>query len=298
MVRIGINGFGRIGRMVTRIACITPGVEVVAVNELADSSTMAHLFKFDSVHGKYGGDVIAKEKSLEIDGQDINYFSVKEPHLIPWEDADVDVVFECTGKFKDRRVASQHLRPSLHKVVITAATTDDSVPMVVLGVNDHLIDPDWDVISNASCTTNNAAPMIKLIHENFGIESCYITTVHSYTGDQRIHDAPHTDLRRARAAALSIVPTTTGAAKALTRVFPDLALQIGGCGIRVPVPDGSLTDMTCIVNASTSVEEVNQLFRKWSEEQMAGIVKYTEEPIVSTDVLGDAHSCIFDAQLT
>ncbi|NNE55857.1 MAG: type I glyceraldehyde-3-phosphate dehydrogenase [Flavobacteriales bacterium] len=298
MIKVGINGFGRIGRMVTREITRREGVEVVAINDPEPLSALGHLFDFDSVHGRFPGDVKVDQDCLVVDGKAIRKYSESSPCKIPWFESQADIVLECSGLFKDRKTASQHLGRSVKKVIISAATTDESIPMVVLGVNEGILSSFDTVISNASCTTNNAAPMIDLIHEHFNIESCYITTVHSYTGDQKLHDSPHHDLRRARAAALSIVPTTTGAAKALNHIFPDLTLKIGGCGIRVPVPDGSLTDMTCIVSADTSVEEVNEVFERASNGKHAGFLEYTEEPIVSTDIIGNPHSCVFDAALT
>jgi glyceraldehyde 3-phosphate dehydrogenase len=262
--RIAINGFGRIGRVFLRAVLNNPNIEVVAINDLASSHTMSHLFKYDSIHGVFDGEVQSTDDSLIINNYSINYFSSSKIEDISWQEYNIDIVVECTGLFKDRKSASAHLNSGAKKVIISAPPTDDSIKTIVVGINDHLIDNKDNILSNASCTTNSAAPLIQLINENYGIESAYITTIHSYTTDQRLHDSPHSDLRRARAGSTSIVPTTTGAAKALTKIFPDLSDRIGGCGIRVPVPDGSLTDITCIVKKETTVDEINDLFNKAS----------------------------------
>jgi len=296
--RIAINGFGRIGRVFLRAALNNPNIQVVAINDLASAHTMSHLFKYDSIHGVFDGDVQSNDDSLIINNHSINYFSSSKIEDISWQKYNVDVVVECTGLFKDRISASAHLNSGAKKVIISAPPTDDSIKTIVVGINDHLIDNKDNILSNASCTTNSAAPLIQLINENYGIESAYITTIHSYTTDQRLHDSPHIDLRRARAGSTSIVPTTTGAAKALTKIFPDLSDRIGGCGIRVPVPDGSLTDITCIVKKETTVDKINDLFNKASSCSLNGILSYIEDPIVSVDVLGNTHSCVFDSKLT
>ena len=296
--RIAINGFGRIGRVFLRAVLNNPNIEVVAINDLASSHTMSHLFKYDSIHGVFDGDVQSTNDSLIINNYSINYFSSSKIEDISWQEYNIDIVVECTGLFKDRKSASAHLNSGAKKVIISAPPTDDSIKTIVVGINDHLIDNKDNILSNASCTTNSAAPLIQLINENYGIESAYITTIHSYTTDQRLHDSPHSDLRRARAGSTSIVPTTTGAAKALTKIFPDLSDRIGGCGIRVPVPDGSLTDITCIVKKETTVDEINDLFNKASSSSLNGILSYIEDPIVSVDVLGNTHSCVFDSKLT
>ena len=296
--RIAINGFGRIGRVFLRAVLRNPNIEVVAINDLASADTMSHLFKYDSIHGVFNGNVQSTDDSLIINEHSINYFSHSKIENLPWQEYNIDIVIECTGFFKDRKSASAHLSSGAKKVIISAPPSDDSIKTIVVGINDHLIDDNDVILSNASCTTNSAAPLIQLINQNYGIESAYITTIHSYTTDQRLHDSPHLDLRRARAGATSIVPTTTGAAKALTKIFPDLSDRIGGCGIRVPVPDGSLTDITCIVNEETSVDDINDLFKKASSSSLNGILSYIEDPIVSVDVLGNKHSCVFDSQLT
>ncbi len=298
-IRVAINGFGRIGRMTTRVLLNKSGLELVAINDLADTKTLAHLFKYDSVHRAYNGKVGAGNNSILIDEHTIKVYGEKDPSKLPWKELDVDVVLECTGKFLDAAGASLHLNAGAKKVILSAPSKEkDGVKTIVLGVNDHLLKGDEKIISNASCTTNNAAPMLKVLDENWGVESAFVTTIHSYTGDQNIHDAPHRDLRRARAAAVSIIPTTTGAAKALNDVLPNLSGRIGGAGVRVPVPDGSLTDITCILKKSPSPEEVNAAFKKASEATLKNILQYTEDPIVSIDVVDNPNSCIFDSQLT
>ena len=297
-VRIAINGFGRIGRVFLRSVLKHPSIEVVAINDLSSSETMSHLFKYDSVHRTFEGKVSYTSDSIVVDDKPIYYSSISEPEKLPWKDLKVDVVLECTGNFKTKKLASKHLKAGANKVIISAPPSDSDIKTIVIGVNDDIIDGTEQILSNASCTTNSAAPMIQLINNHFGIESAYITTIHSYTTDQRLHDSPHNDLRRARAGATSIVPTTTGAAKAITKIFPDLADKMGGCGIRVPVPDGSLTDITCIIKENTSVAEINELFKKAASGPLNGILSYIEEPIVSVDILGNKHSCVFDSKLT
>jgi len=297
-VRIAINGFGRIGRVFLRSVLKHPSIEVVAINDLSSSKTMSHLFKYDSVHRTFEGKVSYTSDSIVVDDKPIYYSSISEPEKLPWKDLKVDVVLECTGNFKTKKLASKHLKAGANKVIISAPPSDSDIKTIVMGVNDDIIDGTEQILSNASCTTNSAAPMIQLINNHFGIESAYITTIHSYTTDQMLHDSPHNDLRRARAGATSIVPTTTGAAKSITKIFPDLADKMGGCGIRVPVPDGSLTDITCIIKENTSVAEINELFKKAASGPLNGILSYIEEPIVSVDVLGNKHSCVFDSKLT
>jgi len=296
--RIAINGFGRIGRVFLRSVLKHPSIEVVAINDLSSSETMSHLFKYDSVHRTFEGKVSYTSDSIVVDDNPIYFSSISEPEKLPWKDLKVDIVLECTGNFKTMKLVSKHLKAGANKVIISAPPIDSDIKTIVMGVNDDLIDGTEQILSNASCTTNSAAPMIQLINNHLGIESAYITTIHSYTTDQRLHDSPHNDLRRARAGATSIVPTTTGAAKAITKIFPDLADKMGGCGIRVPVPDGSLTDITCIIKENTSVAEINELFKKAASGSLNGILSFIEEPIVSVDVLGNKHSCVFDSKLT
>nr|WP_199079516.1 type I glyceraldehyde-3-phosphate dehydrogenase [Pedobacter sp. ASV19] len=296
-MRIAINGFGRIGRIFLRTA-IERGVGVTAINDLGDPATLAHLFKYDTVHRGFKGDVSFDKDALIINGERILVYSNPNAKELPWAELGIDLVLESTGKHTSRATASLHLEAGAKQVLISAPASDKDIPMVILGVNDQEIDLKADVLSNASCTTNNVAPMVKVLDDNWGILDGYITTVHSMTGDQNLHDAPHKDLRRARAASASIIPTSTGAAKAITHVFPHLDGKLGGAGIRVPVLNGSLTDFTCILKKPTTIEEINAAFRKVSENEMSAILEYTEDPIVSVDILDNPHSCIFDAQLT
>lgn len=297
-MKIAINGFGRIGRVTARLLTQRNDIELVAVNDLTDTRTLAHLFKYDSVHGVFPGEVGHDEQHLFLGGRKVKAFAQKDPATLPWKELGIDIVIECTGLFLTRELASSHLKAGARKVLLSAPAKDADIKTVVLGVNDHLIDGTETIISNASCTTNCAAPMILGVLELCGIEDGFITTVHSYTGDQRLHDAPHKDLRRARAAAVSMIPTTTGAAKAITRIFPELDGRLGGGGIRVPVPDGSITDITVRVKDLRSADEINAHFKQLAEGRLKGILRYTEDPIVGVDIVGDPHSCIFDAQLT
>jgi glyceraldehyde 3-phosphate dehydrogenase len=297
-IRVAINGFGRIGRTLARILISDKRFELIAINDVAPVETMAHLFRFDSIHGRWSGLVTYRDDAIILNGQSISYSRHQSLETLPWQSLRIDVVVECTGNFKTRLELEKHLRAGASKVLLSVPPEDDTIKTIVLGINDHLISETDHLLSNASCTTNNAAPMIQLIDELCGIESCYITTVHSYTTDQRLQDSPHKDLRRSRAALQSIIPTTTGAAKALTRVFPHLREKMGGCGFRVPVPDGSLTDITCTVRNPLAIEAINAAFQKASEQRWKGILEYTSDPIVSSDVIGNPASCIFDAQLT
>ncbi len=296
--KVGVNGFGRIGRYFTRLSLQNPNLDVVAVNDLADIKTLAHLFKYDSVHGGLKEEfTIEGNKMVFSNGKTIVFTQEKEVSKIPWSDQKVEYILESTGLFLTEESAKAHISGTVKKVILSAPAKDDT-KTVVLGVNDDIIEDSDVIISNASCTTNSAAPLVKVMLDLCEIESAYITTIHSYTSDQRLHDSPHKDLRRARAAALSIVPTTTGAAKALTKIFPQLEGHMGGCGMRVPVPDGSLTDLTLIVRNPPSVETINAAFKKASETTLQGILSYTEDPIVSVDIVGDSHSVIFDSELT
>ncbi|HEY0030414.1 MAG TPA: type I glyceraldehyde-3-phosphate dehydrogenase [Bacteroidia bacterium] len=296
-IRVAINGFGRIGRVSFRVMSERDNIEIVAINDLTDSKTLAHLLKYDSVHGIIKADIKAEEKAIVVNGKRIAVYAEKDPSTLPWKELNIDVVIESTGFFLNKEAASKHIAAGAKKVVISAPATDD-IKTVVLGVNDEILKQDDAIISNASCTTNCAAPMIQVLDANWGLEDGYITTVHSYTGDQRLHDAPHKDLRRARAAALSIVPTSTGAAKAITKIFPHLNGKLGGCGMRVPVPDGSLTDITCVLKKPATVAEINATFKKASETYLKGILEYNEDPIVSIDIVGNSHSCIYDPEFT
>ncbi|MGZ4098644.1 MAG: type I glyceraldehyde-3-phosphate dehydrogenase, partial [Bacteroidia bacterium] len=296
-VRVAINGFGRIGRVFFRNAVNNPLIDIIAINDVADTATLAHLLKYDSVHRAFNGEIKTEGKDLVVNGKKIKIVSAKDPAQLPWKENNIDIVIESTGLFLDTESAQKHLTAGAKKVILSAPAKDDSIKTIVLGVNDSLLSREDMIVSNASCTTNCAAPMLKVL-EQFGIEEAYITTVHSYTNDQRIHDAPHKDLRRARAAALSIIPTSTGAAKAITKIFPELEGKIGGCGMRVPVADGSLTDITCVLTKIPTVEQINAAFKKSSETDLKGILQYTEDPIVSVDVVGNPHSALFDSEFT
>lgn len=297
-IKIGINGFGRIGRYFTRLAIKEQEIEIIAINDLADVPTLAHLFKYDSVHRQFEGRVSHDAFHLILDNHPIKITNHKDPENIPWGEMGVDIVIESTGLFRTRELASKHIKGGAKKVILSAPPKDDTIQTVVLGVNEQILTGKEAIISNASCTTNSAAPLVKVIKTLGKIESCYITTVHSYTSDQRLHDAPHADLRRARAAAESIVPTTTGAAKAITKIFPELEGAMGGCGIRVPVPDGSLTDMTFIMDKQLTVQEINDAFLQASKNDLKGLLYYMEDPIVSRDIIGSPYSTTFDSLLT
>lgn len=296
--RVAINGFGRIGRNLFRLLLNHPTIEVIAINDIADNKTMAHLTKYDSIHGILPYVVSFNDTSLIVDGKSYSFFHEKEISNLNWNYLDIDFVVESTGKYKTFEEINQHILAGAKKVILSAPSEVPEIKTVVLGVNEDILDGTENIVSNASCTTNNAAPMIKVINELCGIEQAYITTVHSYTTDQSLHDQPHKDLRRARGASQSIVPTTTGAAKALTKIFPKMEGKIGGSGIRVPVPDGSLTDITCYVQHEVTIEQINTAFKKASQTHLKGILDYTEDPIVSVDILGNRNSCLFDAQLT
>lgn len=297
-IKVAINGFGRIGRISFRVMLECENIEVVAINDLTDSKTLAHLLKYDSVHGIIKADVKAEGNAIVVNGKKINVYAEKDPANLPWKSLGIDVVIESTGFFLDKESAGKHITAGAKKVIISAPANSSDIKTVVLGVNDSLINDSDLIVSNASCTTNCAAPMIKVLDESFGLIEGFITTVHSYTGDQRLHDAPHKDLRRARAAAVSIIPTSTGAAKAITKIFPHLDGKLGGCGMRVPVPDGSLTDITCLLNKHATVEEINAAFKKASETNLKGILQYMEDPIVSVDIIGNSHSCVYDPEFT
>jgi len=297
-MKIAINGFGRIGRITLRALLEKQGLEVVAINDLTDTNTLAHLFKYDSVHRAFKGTIASTGNNLIINGKSIRIFAEKDPLRLPWRDLDIDLVIESTGKFNTTDLACTHLKSGAKQVIISAPSEDKDLPTVVLGVNDKLINLNSTILSNASCTTNNVAAMVKVLDDNWGVINGYITTVHSMTGDQNLHDAPHKDLRRARAASASIIPTTTGAAKAITNIFPHLEGKLGGAGIRVPVLNGSLTDFTCILKTTPSAEQINRAFKNASEGFLNNILEYTSDPIVSVDILDNPHSCIFDSQLT
>ncbi len=297
-IKVAINGFGRIGRVTARAILKREDLELVAINDLTDAKTLAHLFKYDSVHRTYEGEVSSTDNSIVIDGKNIRVYSEKDPSNISWKDHEVDVVVESTGYFRTGESAKKHITAGAKKVIISAPAKGGDVKTIVMGVNDDIIDKNDDIISNASCTTNCAAPMIKLMDELYGIENGFLTTVHSYTGDQRLHDAPHRDLRRARAAANSIIPTTTGAAIAVTKIIPHLEGKLDGSAIRVPVPDGSLTELVLNVSSKPSIDEINKRFKSAAENELKGVLSYTEDEIVSCDIVGNTNSCIFDTSLT
>lgn len=297
-IKIGINGFGRIGRRLFRLLHQHPDIEVVAINDLADGFTLSHLLKYDSIHGIFDAQIEFSNSFLKVDNQSVVLFQQNTPATINWKSADVDIVVEATGQFKTLKTLEGHLSSGARKVILSVPPQDDHIKTIVLGVNDSILNAQDLILSNASCTTNNAAPMIKVVKDLCGIKQAYITTVHSYTTDQSLHDQPHHDLRRARAAGQSIVPTTTGAAKALTKIFPDLYDVIGGCGIRVPVANGSLTDVTLNVSRETTSAEINEAFIEASKTNLKGILDYTTLPLVSVDIVGNTHSCIVDGQMT
>ncbi len=297
-VRVGINGFGRIGRMFLRAAAGEKDIEIVAVNDVTDAATLAYLLKYDSVHRQFSGKVEAAAGSIIVDGRKIKVLSVKDPAQLPWKDLKVDVVIESTGLFTDRESASKHIAAGARKVIITAPAKGPDIT-IIKGVNDAAYRKnEHTVVSNASCTTNSLVPLIKVLQDRFGIKHGLMTTIHAYTNDQRILDLPHKDLRRARAAALSIIPTTTGAARSVGEIIPALSGKFDGMSLRVPVPDGSITDFTCVVEKPATVEEINRAFREAANGAMKGVLQYSEEPIVSIDIIGNPHSSIFDASLT
>jgi glyceraldehyde 3-phosphate dehydrogenase (phosphorylating) len=301
-IRIGINGFGRIGRNVYRAAAARPdlGIEIVAVNDLTSAAVLAHLLKYDTVLGRFPGRVEAAEGEIRVDGKPVKVFAEKDPAAIGWGDLGCAMVLESTGRFTKKSDASKHLRGTVKRVILSAPGEKNDPPdaTIVIGVNDSALTPGMTVVSNASCTTNCFAPMVKVLHEAFGIERALMTTVHAYTNDQRILDLEHKDLRRARAAAQNIIPTTTGAAKVVGDVIPELKGRLDGFALRVPVPDGSVTDCTALLKRSVTVEEVNSAFLRAASESLKGILEYTEDPIVSSDVITNPSSCVFDARST
>jgi len=299
MVRVAINGFGRIGRMVMRAAMQYPEIEFVAVNDLTDTKTLATLLKRDSAHGTFDADVSYDEHSLYVNGKQIFVYAKKDPETLPWNDLKIDVVVESTGFFRTEEGASKHIAAGAQRVIITAPKKGGEVKTIIRGVNEHEYNKeDHCVISNASCTSNSLAPMVKVLHDNYGIEHGFFATIHSYTGDQRIVDGPHKDLRRARAAAMNIVPTSSGAAIAVVETIPELTNKITGMAYRVPTVTGSVTEFTAQLKTAVTVEQVNQLFKSACEHHFKGIMEYSNEPLVSTDIIGNPHSCIFDSQLT
>ncbi len=298
MITVAINGFGRIGRRVFRLLQNHENIKVVAINDLADTRTLSHLLKYDSIHGLFNGTISSNDDYIIVNNEEIPLLRENHPKHINWTSFNVDYVIESTGKFKLSSELKYHINNGAKKVILSVPPIEDDIKTIVLGVNEDTINGTETIISNASCTTNNAAPMIDIVNKLCGIDQAYITTVHSYTTDQSLHDQPHRDLRRSRAAGQSIVPTTTGAAKALTKIFPELSDVIGGCGIRVPVINGSLTDITFNVKKTVSIQDINNAFKEASKNQYKGILEYTEDPIVSIDIIGNTHSCVFDSQMT
>jgi glyceraldehyde 3-phosphate dehydrogenase len=296
-MKVAINGFGRIGRRVFKFLLMNPKIEVVAINDLTDNKTLAHLLKYDSIHGRFNGTVDFDETHLIINGKKILVIAEKNPVNLPWATLGVEIVLESTGLYTDKEKAMGHIIAGAKKVVISAPGTGD-LKTIVLGVNDSVLDGHEQIISNASCSTNCLAPMVKILDDTYGIVNGFMTTIHAYTSDQNLHDAPHRDLRRARAASYSIIPTTTGAAKAVGLVLPHLNGKLQGNSMRVPIPDGSITDFTCVLKKTATVEEINTVFKNASEGSLKGILEYTSDPIVSIDIIGNTHSCIFDSELT
>lgn len=296
--RIAINGFGRVGRTITRIAKLRNHYDVVAINDIASPEQLAYAFKYDSIHGIYPGDVKLNGNVMEIDGDPFDVLSEPDPSKLPWKKYDVDYVVEASGRFRKIAELEQHINAGARKVIVTVPTKDDLPSTIVMGVNDHVVTAESTIISNASCTTNCAAPIAKVLNDEFGIKRGLLTTVHAYTSDQRLIDAPHDDMRRSRNAATNIVPTSTGAARAIGKVLPELEGKLDGLAMRVPVPDGSLIDLTVELNSETTVEAINQAMKSASEGQLKGILEYCEDPIVSSDIIGNSHSSIFDPALT
>lgn len=297
-IRVGINGFGRIGRNVFRVIAKRGGIDVVAINDLADVKSLALLLKYDSVHGKFEGNIETRENSLVVDGKEIKMLTERDPLKLPWKSLEVDVVIESTGIFTSRADCAKHLEAGAKKVILSAPAKDKIDATIVVGVNTKDLRAEHKILSNASCTTNCLAPLAKVIHDNFGIEKGLMTTIHAYTNDQCIVDFMHKDPRRARAAAMNIIPTTTGAAKAIGEVIPSLKGKLDGLAMRVPISNGSVTDLVAIVSKDVTVESVNAAMKKAAEGELRGILEYCEDPIVSTDIVGNAHSSIFDSALT
>ncbi|RLD17618.1 MAG: type I glyceraldehyde-3-phosphate dehydrogenase [Caldiserica bacterium] len=299
-VRIAINGFGRIGRLIFRGIYLREekDLEVVAINDLTDAKTLATLLKYDSVHRAFPGEVSNEGDSIVVDGKKIKVTAIKDPAELPWKENEIDIVVESTGVFRKKAECEKHIQAGAKKVLLTVPSKDEVDATIVLGVNDNILKKEHKIISNASCTTNCLAPMVKVLHENFGVEEGLMTTVHAYTNDQRVLDLPHKDLRRARACAMSIIPTTTGAAKAVGKIIPELNGKLTGLAMRVPVPDGSVTDFVARLKKKATISEINEAFKKAAEGELKGILQYSEDPIVSSDIIGNPHSCIFDAPST
>ncbi len=297
-VKIGINGFGRIGRLVLRVVHQRDDVDVLAINDITDAKTLAHLLKYDSVHGKFPGKVEARGDSLIVDGREIRVFAERDPEKLPWKDLGVEIVVESTGIFRKKDQIAKHLNAGAGKVLLSVPAKDEIDATIVLGVNDDDLKPEHKIVSNASCTTNCLAPVARVLHESFGIKSGLMTTIHAYTNDQRILDAPHSDLRRARAAAVSMIPTTTGAAKAVGKVIPALNGKLNGMAVRVPTSDASMVDLVVDLEKKATIEDVNGAMKKYADGPMKGVLEFCEDPIVSVDIIGNPHSSIFDSLAT
>ena len=297
-VKIGINGFGRIGRLVFRIAHERDDVDVLAINDITDAKTLGHLLKYDSVHGKFSGNIGVKENSIVVEGREVRVMAEKDPEKLQWKELGVDIAVESTGVFRKRDEIAKHLSAGARKVLLSVPAKDEIDATIVLGVNDDDLKAEHQIVSNASCTTNCLAPVAKVLHESFGIRQGIMTTIHAYTNDQKILDLPHKDLRRARAAAMSMIPTTTGAAKAVGKVIPDLNGKMNGMAVRVPTPDGSMVDLVANLEKEATIEEVNAAMKSYAEGPMKGILEYCEDPVVSVDIVGNPHSSIFDSLAT
>jgi glyceraldehyde 3-phosphate dehydrogenase len=297
-IKIGINGFGRIGRLVLRSAFQRNDVDVVAINDITDAKTLGHLLKYDSVHRKFPGTVEVKDNALIVNGKAIQVYAVKDPSQLPWKDLGVEIAVESTGVFRKREQVAMHLTAGAKKVLLSVPAKDEIDATIVLGVNDGDLKPEHQIVSNASCTTNCLAPVVKVLHDSFGIKEGLMTTIHAYTNDQKILDLPHKDLRRARACAMSMIPTTTGAAKAVGKVIPDLNGKLNGMAVRVPTPDASMVDLVTVLEKDVTVESVNAAMKKYASGPMKGILEYCEDPIVSVDIIGNAYSSIFDSLAT
>lgn len=297
-IKVAINGFGRIGRLAFRLLHDHADVELVAVNDLADNATLIHLLKYDSTHGRFKGTLSLDGDHLVVNNHKVLGLAERDPEQLPWSELGIDLVLECTGIFRSKDKASKHITAGAKRVVISAPAKGHDIKTIVLGVNDNLLEAGDVIVSNASCTTNCLAPMVKVLEEQFGIEKAFVTTVHAYTADQRLQDAPHDDLRRARAAAINIVPTTTNAGTALALVIPSMEGKIFASAVRVPVIDGSLTEINALLKTTATVDEINAAFEKAAGGALKGILEYSEDELVSTDIVGNPHSCIFDSKLT
>ena len=297
-IKVGINGFGRIGRNVYRVIAEREGIDVVAINDLTDARTLSILLKYDSVHGKFKGNIDSKENAIIVKGKDVRLTKEKDPAKLPWKELGVEVAIESTGMFTKRADCEKHLEAGAKKVILSAPAKDQLDATIVMGINENELKPEHKIVSNASCTTNCLAPLAKVINDNFGIEKGLMTTIHAYTNDQNVADLMHSDLRRARAAAINIIPTTTGAAKAIGEVIPELKGKLDGMAMRVPVANGSVTDLVALVKKKVSIEKINSAIKAASENELKGILEYCEDPIVSSDIIGNEHSCIFDSLST